>query len=350
MGVDIKDLMSLVSAVIGPRERIILSGVLGFVVGLFMGLVILGWNWWTVDWKDAAPVDLQSGYRQIYLESAARIYEMDRNTDNARRMLGGDTWNDNKLARDLNQAVKETTDPNTQIRLAELGMALLGKDIRDDNVLEEDDGGASPCVGIFSIAFLVLLVVTGVFVIVRILRRGQQPAPAGVGGDPDKVAAAQTQWAEEEAPVAQFVTSYAFGDDLYNPDFGIETPTVGFLGSCGVGLAESIGAGDPRRVTAFDIWLFDTNPPTTVTKVLMSDHCYNDSGLRDKLASKGDAVLGYEGAVITLETSSLRVQAKVLEMEYGAEDLPANSFVSRLTVELAVWQIGEGGGLGLAMG
>jgi hypothetical protein len=345
MGVDIKDLMSLVSAIIGPRERIYL----GFAGGVVVGLVLLGWILWPVQWKDAAPADLHEGYRQIYLESVARIYEMDGNAENARRLLGDDSWGDDKLARDLNQAFKEAPDQTTQTRLANLGMALLNLDIRDDEAIPEESG-SSLCTGILLLALVVLVAAVGFLLLTRMRQRGQQPAAAGVGGDPDKVAAAQTQWEEEEAPVAQFVTSYAFGDDLYNPDFGIETPTGGFLGSCGVGLAESIGAGEPRRVTAFDIWLFDTNPPTTVTKVLMSDHCYNDSDLRDKLASKGDAVLGYEGAVITLETSSLRIQAKVLEMEYGAEDLPANSFVSRLTVELAVWQIGEGGGLGLAMG
>jgi len=344
MGVDIKDLLSLVSAIIGPRERIYL----GFAGGVIVGLVLLGWILWPVQWKDAAPTDLHEGYRQIYLESVARIYEMDHNADNARYMLGGDSWNNDKLARDLNQAFKNTTDLNTQTRLANLGMALVNLDIRDDNAIPKESR-SSLCTGIVLIALVALFAAIGFMLFTRVRERGRQPAAAGVGGDPDKVAAAQTQWAEEEAPVAQFVTSYAFGDDLYNPDFGIETPTGGFLGSCGVGLAESIGAGEPRRVTAFDIWLFDTNPPTTVTRVLMSDHCYHDSGLRDKLASKGDAVLGYEGAVITLETSSLRVQAKVLEMEYGAEDLPANSFVSRLTVELAVWQIGEGGGMGLAM-
>ena len=71
---DIRDILSLVSAVIGPRERIIL----GFVGGVFVGLVILGWIFWPVDWKNAAPVDLHSGYRQIYLETVAHIYDINR--------------------------------------------------------------------------------------------------------------------------------------------------------------------------------------------------------------------------------------------------------------------------------
>ena len=340
---DIKDILSLVSAVIGPRERIIL----GFVGGLLIGLVILGWMLWPVQWKDAAPVDLHSGYRQIYLETVAHIYDINHDDAAARRMLDLDGWGDDKLARDLNQAYKDTTDPTTQVRLSNLGMALLTLDITvDENI--QDSGGSSPCIGVLAIALLAFIAASGFFALTR-MRQRRAAEPSAVGGDPDKVAAALTQWSEEEAPVAQFVSSYAFGDDLYNPDFGIETPAGGFLGSCGVGLAESIGVGEPKKVTAFDVWLFDTNPPTTVTQVLMTEHCYHDQGLREKLASKGEAVLIHEGAVVNLVTDSLRVQAKVLEMDYGAEDMPPNSFISRLTFELAVWQIGDGGeGLGLA--
>jgi hypothetical protein len=57
------------------------------------------------------------------------------------------------------------------------------------------------------------------------------------------------------------------------------------------------------------------------------------------LAAKGEAVLGEEGTIIDLSTASLRVQAKVIEMEYGVENLPPNSFVTRLTIELAAWQL-----------
>ena len=37
------------------------------------------------------------------------------------------------------------------------------------------------------------------------------------------------------------------------------------------------------------------------------------------------------------------MQAKVIEMEYGEDDLPPNSFINRLTIELAAWQL-EGAG------
>jgi hypothetical protein len=43
-------------------------------------------------------------------------------------------------------------------------------------------------------------------------------------------------------------------------------------GECGVGISETIGVGDPKKVTAFEVWLFDKNDIQTVTKVLMSAH------------------------------------------------------------------------------
>jgi hypothetical protein len=84
--------------------------------------------------------------------------------------------------------------------------------------------------------------------------------------------------------------------------------------------------------------LFDKNDIRTVTKVLMSEHCFNDDELKAKLAPKGEAVLAEEGKVVDLATASLQVQAKVIELEYGEADLPPHSFISRLTIELAAWQ------------
>jgi hypothetical protein len=110
------------------------------------------------------------------------------------------------------------------------------------------------------------------------------------------------------------------------------------LGECGVGISEAIGVGDPKKVTAFEVWLFDKNDIRTVTKVLMSEHCFNDDELKAKLAPKGEAVLAEEGKLVNLATASLQVQAKVIELEYGEADLPPRSFISRLTIELAAWQ------------
>ena len=115
-----------------------------------------------------------------------------------------------------------------------------------------------------------------------------------------------------------------------------------FLGECGVGISESIGAGDPKNVTAFEIWLFDKNDIRTVTKVLMSDHAFFDEALKAKMAPKGEPILARENETIVLETNTLIINATIKEMAYGTGTLPPQSYFERLTVELSAWSK-EGG-------
>ena len=133
------------------------------------------------------------------------------------------------------------------------------------------------------------------------------------------------------------MTSYAIGDDLYDDSFSIDAPNGAFLGECGVGISDTIGVGDPKKVSAFEVWLFDKNDIQTVTKVLMSAHAMNDSAIKQRLASKGEPVLLEPGQQFLLETATLQLEARVIEMVYGLGALPAGSFIERLTLELSVW-------------
>jgi hypothetical protein len=101
-----------------------------------------------------------------------------------------------------------------------------------------------------------------------------------------------------------------------------------------MGFSENIGEGEPDKVTAFEVWLFDKSDIRTVTKVLMSEHAYHDDALRAKLAPKGDAVLAQPGAPVILETSGLQVVIDITTLVYGEGELPPNSFFAELTVEL----------------
>ena len=141
------------------------------------------------------------------------------------------------------------------------------------------------------------------------------------------------------APIVQFMTTYLHGDDLYDDSFSIETSSGEFLGETGVGISETINTpGEAKKVTAFEVWLFDKNDIRTVTKVLMSDHAYNDDAIRAKLAPKGEAVLIKPGDKVMLETASLRVQARIVDLSYGTGPVPPNSFFERITIELAAWK------------
>ncbi|MGF1504628.1 MAG: hypothetical protein ACFB51_05760 [Anaerolineae bacterium] len=140
-------------------------------------------------------------------------------------------------------------------------------------------------------------------------------------------------------PVVQFMTTYLHGDDLYDDSFSIETPSGEFLGETGVGISETISGGNGnKQVTAFEVWLFDKNDIRTVTKVIMSDHAFNDATIRDKLKAKGEPVKAEPGKNVILETATLRIQARIVDMSYGSGPVPPNSRFDRITLELAAWK------------
>jgi len=141
-----------------------------------------------------------------------------------------------------------------------------------------------------------------------------------------------------EPPLAQFMATYMKGDDLFDDSFSVDSPSGEFLGECGVGIADTIGVGEPKKVMAFEVWLFDKNDIQTVTKVLMSEHAFNDEAIRQRLATKGEPVLAEVGKSFVLETETLQMVARVVDMEYGDGALPENSYFERLTLELAVWR------------
>jgi len=141
----------------------------------------------------------------------------------------------------------------------------------------------------------------------------------------------------EEPPLTQFMTTYRIGDDLYDDSFSIDSPNGEFLGECGVGIADTIGVGEPKKVTALEIWLFDKNDIQTVTKVLMSEHAFNDSSIRQQLAAKGETLQIEPGQEFKMETATLQLRARVIDMVYGRGPLPESSFFSRMTLEISVW-------------
>jgi len=140
-----------------------------------------------------------------------------------------------------------------------------------------------------------------------------------------------------EQPIAQFMTTYVLGDDLFDDSFSIDSPSGEFLGECGIGISETIGVGEPKKVTAFEVWLFDKNDIQTVTKVLMSSHAFNDSATFQRLQAKGEPFLVERGKQVVLETAALQLVATASDMAYGQGALPENSYFERLTLEIAVW-------------
>lgn len=139
-------------------------------------------------------------------------------------------------------------------------------------------------------------------------------------------------------PLDEFRTRYNHGDDGYDMSFSIETPNSEFLGECGVGISDTINKGTPQQATAFEVWLFDKDDIRTVTKVLLSEHAWNDETLRQHLAPKGELILVKDNETVDLETKSLRVRARIREAEYGTQSSIGKGYFERLVLELTPQQ------------
>ena len=237
------------------------------------------------------------------------------------------------------------TDPEMDVQtvntFAELVTAELPAVPAGDEAPAEDGGGINLRVLIISFCGIGLVVV-GALVYFFVLRKR--------GGKSDKpTAMSESQRMNREAdktdfaadgldvPIAQFMTTYKLGNNFYDDSFSIDSPAGEFLGECGVGVSETIGVGDPKKVTALEVWLFDKNDIQTVTKVVMSDYGFEDGELRQKLSAKGDPVKAKIGDQVDLETATLLLAARVVDMEYASGALPEKSYFDHVTIELAVW-------------
>jgi hypothetical protein len=140
-------------------------------------------------------------------------------------------------------------------------------------------------------------------------------------------------------PLVHKLSTYVFGDYHFDESFSIELPNGEFLGECGLGITAPISRVDATRITALEVWIFDKNDPRTCTHVIASQHAFNDPAMRGKLEPKGEVIQADVDAVTVLETRALRLQARVLDVQYGFTDtLPAGSFFDHLVLEIAVWQ------------
>ncbi len=362
------------------KNTLLLAGVGGaaFVVGLLIGLVVLGWWLWPVKWINAAPQHLSPAYQREYLQMAVEAYAFTGDTQAAKARFDALGDKGPALLEDMAQRPPKAVSIYTLSSFAEaVGVRLTGLPAGAQPPHPQATPQASPQAGggetgstptalsqlmltptpaqtparksatfrlvafLCGIGLLALILAAAVFYFFS-LRGGKAPkAPATAA----QRAQAMTQNAQKsdfaaegkETPLSQFMTTYVHGDDLFDDSFSIDSPTGEFLGECGVGITETIGVGEPKRVMAFEIWIFDKNDIQTVTKVLMSEHAYNDEAIRERLAAKGEPVLAKPGEEIVLETAQLQMRARVVDMAYGEDALPANSYFDRLTLELAVW-------------
>jgi hypothetical protein len=331
------------------REQLnkpVVVGVAALILGLLLG-IFYGWVIDPVEWSDAAVSHLREDLKVDYLRMAIDSYELNKDAGlaNSRYSELGENADEILQAVETSPSYLETETIFNFRAAVQAAPSPTGVAPTEAPTAETKPGGRS----IWSTLFLVLCVVgllaLGAAVFYMIWRnRGEgiaamprETRPAMQDKSTTRLASEEDLAREGEPPMVQFMASYKLGDDLFDDSFSIDSPAGEFLGECGVGISENIGVGEPKKVTAFEVWLFDKNDIQTVTKVLMSAHAFLDEATRQRLAAKGEPVLAEAGGESVLETQTLRLIARVVDMGYGEGPLPDDSFFDRLLLELAVW-------------
>ncbi len=331
------------------KRQPLLVALVAFIAGLIIGLPVLGWGLWPVEWKDSDIAHLRGDLKQEYARLVANAYALDQSTEGLNLAKTRLDALGPGAAQVLADAEASATGAD-KVRLSALRTVLEGT-----GELANLGGGAAPASsGLLAGLALPLLacgavIIVGVVGMLLYLRMGgsfgRKPAVKpgrgmAMGGQPAEMEAMMPAVATPfgEPPVARFMTTYTLGDDQYDDSFSIDGPDGSFFGECGMGISETVGVGDPKKVTAFEVWLFDKNDIRTVTKVMMSEHAFRDEALKSRLAAKGEPIQAAAGDTVSLETASLLVTARVVDMAYGGGALPPSSFFERMTVELAAYK------------
>lgn len=331
----------------------------GFVIGLIVGLFVLGWWLVPVEYEGTNPEGLYAEYQEVFLRTVAELYSFDNNQDKVRTALAG--WGGDAVACEL---AANSTDPGEQQRYIAVATIINGQGCAaiaapvatgeaGEPVAGDTLGGDAEPTGEESSSNLLPLLLLGLLLLLLLVAIGyvytrrrallEEPVSEGYEAIPASARATDAKGAPAvmeatAVPIARFRTSYTRGHDTYDDSFSIENAAGDFLGECGVGISETLGAESPKNVTAFEVWLFDKNDIRTITKVIMSDHAFFDDALKAKLAPKGEPVLARENETIVLETASLIINAEISEMDYGSNpNLPDASYFERFTIELSAW-------------
>lgn len=304
--------------------------------GLMLGLLI-GWVIAPVNFVDATPSYLRADLQEDYLRMAIDSFRLNQSPD-----LAVQRWQNLGLgapaAFDAVQANPGSQDPAVINAYYEVITEVLAP----QETTEEPSAPSTTrnTIIIFATVLVLGVAIAAVFYLYRFLsKRGSGEVTPTMQSVEISRNAEKTNFEQMglAPPITQTMTTYVLGDDLYDESFSIDTQAGEFMGEYGVGVSESIGVGEPKKVTALEFWLFDKNDIKTATKVLMSQHAYNDPAIRARLEPKGELVVVAPQVQILLETATLQLLATVVDLEYGHGPLPEQSYFERITLELAVW-------------
>ncbi len=318
--------MSFLEQLRKPIIAALLAGLVGILLGLFWGYYVA-----PVEWANADPSHLRNDFQSDYLRLALDSYAQ---TGDEAMLLA----RYNALGPDATVRLGEIVNsPGSQSTGAIVKLVELAENQQPAQPETESGEGLSGLLILGAVVVLLAFLGAGAFYLFRRNTSAERTPAQQALEFSRSVEKTDFEAAGEEPPLAQYVATFVLGDDLFDDSFSIDAPSGEFLGECGVGISETIGVGDPKKVTAFEVWMFDKNDIQTITKVLMSAHAFSDPAVRAKLESKGELSLVEPGSQVVLETATLQMVAQVVDMQYGQGALPQGSFFERMAIELAIW-------------
>ncbi len=342
------------------RNRSYLFIVIAFIVGLLIGWFVLGWLLAPVQWTDAQMQDLRAEDQQMFVTAQAEAFALTQDNRKAIERLQtlGSQEHVAGVAAEVIQQAEAAGDIVTADRVrsmaAAVGLSVPASVPPPSQPAEEPQQGGSSLATILGLALLA----GGIALAAWLLLRGRSAAT-----EEEEDIVAEPLMADEEQPVhrtgrpapppaatsypvpsaatersgagQEFTAAFHQGDVAYDQSFDIEGPDGSYWGECGMTMSEAVH-GDPERATALEVWLFDKSDIRTVTKVLMSDYAYGNQALREKLSSRGDAVLLAPDLGFVLDAQTLRLMGKIVDLEYDDSQAPARGTIRRLRVQLRV--------------
>lgn len=339
--------MHLTDLLKNPRNALIFGIILGLVLGL-----LIGWVFWPVEYTDAVPQILSQQYQEEYLRMAIDSYRLNNDPD-----LAYQRWtNLGPKAAALLNAVIQTPGSQKPAWILDYKSLIESKagSIQPaasptETTSPATTSSSSPSSTKTIVIVIGTLLALGVigyalyYFLLKPILYGKRPPTGEVSAARQAQEITNTVEKTDFAelglakPVTQTMTTYVLGDDLYDESFSIDSQSGEFLGEYGVGVSEMMGVGEPKKVTAIEIWLFDKNDIKTATKVLMSQHAFDDQNIRSRLEAKGELVLIQPQGQVVLETATLQLLATIVDLEYGHGNMPEKSYFERITLELAIW-------------
>ncbi len=338
----------------GDRKRTYLWWLVPLLFGIILGWFLLGWLIAPVKWNNAGLQDLDPTLKTGYVVTAAEAFAQTQDSGKVveRLQAMGTQADVAAIASEAVAAAEASGDLVTADRVRAMAAAInLQLDVpaapaqAQEGTAQAQDGGSS---GLLTVLGL-LLIAGGIALAAWLLLRrrsasdddayqdDEMQAAAAVAPGADRSVASAAVATPSEPPGQRFRAEFNQGDKTFDESFDIEGPDGTYLGECGVTISETVD-GDPDRATALEVWLFDKSDIRTVTKVLMTDYAYGNPPLREKLSSRGDAVLLGQGIGFVLDAQTLRLAGKVMDMEYDQSIAPPSSTIRHLMVELRVIQ------------